>query len=277
MSQPPASPPPGPPPYYSAPPAGAPGTPSKTIAILAVVFGGAALLFGLIPVAGIFIGGPFAVAGIVLGIIGIFKSHRLMSIIGIGLAVLGLIVTVVVTVAVGKTAEDIIEDWPTDYETGTGDAGDSGHGDAPQDQVVDGTDPTAPLPAGTEVATGYWTVSFSSVVADATEELLVDEYAMPPSPGNQYFMFQVEATYEGEGSRFAWDELYFGVYFNNTLYTEYCGAEIPNDIAYLPEVYAGGTVTGNTCVSVPTDGAADAVISVEEYIESGPRYFVAVE
>jgi hypothetical protein len=285
----PYEPPPGPPPYYPPPP-GAPadgaGAPSKTIAILALVFGGAALLFSGIPVAGIFIGGLFALTAIVLGIVGIFKSHRLMSIIGIGLAVLAMIVTAIVSVAVGKAAEDFIEDWPTDYETGTDDGTDAetddetddgaGHGDAPKDQVVDGTDPTAPLPAGSEVTTGYWKVTISNVVADATESLLVDEYAIPPESGYQYFMFQVDATYEGEASRLAWDDLLFGVYFDNTLYSDVCGAVIPDDLFLAPEVYAGGSVTGNVCVAVPTDGAGQAVISVEEYWESGPRYFVAV-
>jgi hypothetical protein len=177
----PYEPPQGPPPFYPpppGPPADGAGAPSKTIAILALVFGGAALLFGFIPVAGIFLGGVLAVAGIVLGIVGIFKSHRLMSIIGIGLAVLALIVTVIVTVVVGKAAEDIIEDWPTDYETGSesepesGSEGESetddgtGHGDLPKDQIVDGTDPSAPLPAGSEIATGNWTVVISEVVPE---------------------------------------------------------------------------------------------------------------
>jgi hypothetical protein len=182
MSQPPASPPPfpqeppGPPPYYPPPP-GPPaeqwGERPKTLGVLALVFGAAALLFGLIPVAGIFIGGLFGVAAIVLGILGIFKSHKLMSIIGIALAVVGLIVTVIVTIAVGKAAEDIIEDWPTDYETSDdGEDSDQGHGDAPQDQVVDGTDPTAPLPAGSEVTTGNWTVVISEVVPDATDQVM---------------------------------------------------------------------------------------------------------
>ncbi|GAA2134462.1 DUF308 domain-containing protein [Glycomyces algeriensis] len=280
----PYEPPPGPPPYYPPPP-GAPvdgaGGPSKTIAILALVFGGAALLFSGIPVAGIFIGGLFALTGIVLGIVGIFKSHRLMSIIGIGLAVLALIVATVVTVAVGKAAEDFIEDWPTDYETGTDGGTDAetddgaGHGNAPKDQIVDGTDPTAPLPAGSEIASGSWKLTIGKVVPDATDSLVVDEFSVPPEPGHQYFMFQVDAVYEGEESRLAWDDLLFGVYFDNTLYTDICGAVVPDDLYLAPEVYAGGTATGNVCVAVPTAGVEEAVISVEQYWESGPRYFVA--
>lgn len=286
----PYEPPAGPPPFYPpppGPPAGGAGAPSKTIAILALVFGGAALLFGLIPVAGIFLGGAFAVAGIVLGIVGIFKSHRLMSIIGIGLAVLGLIVTVIVAVAVGKAAEDFIEDWPTDYETqsGTGTEGEtedetdegSGHGDVPKDQVADGTDPTAPLPAGSEIATGNWTVVISEVAPDATDEVMAEnEFNTPPPEGAQFFMFRVDATYQGEESGFAWSDLLFGVFIEDSVHSGVCGV-VPEDLFNAPEVFAGGTVSGNVCVIVPSAGVDSAAIGVEDYWASGQRYFVAAE
>lgn len=264
-------PPPGPPPYQQPPPGSA--EPPKTLAILALVFGGAALLFALIPFAGIFLGGLFGIAAIVLGIMGIFKSHRLMSIIGIALAVVGLIVAVVITVAVGRSAEEIIEDWPTDYGDTTGE--DEGHGDAPQDQVVDGTDPTAPLPAGSEITTGNWTVVLSDVVSDATEQVLAEnQFNVPPAEGYQYFMFQVEATYQGESSSTAWADLLFGVYVDGSVYSESCGV-IPGDLVDAPEVFAGGTATGSQCIAVPTAGLETAAIGVEDYWASGQRYFVA--
>ncbi|WP_205324099.1 IgG-binding virulence factor TspB family protein [Glycomyces sp. YM15] len=79
--------------------------------MLAVVFGGAALLFGLIPFAGLFIGGLFAVAAIVLGIIGILKSHKVMAIIGISLAALGMIISGAITGATFDAAD--YEDAPS--------------------------------------------------------------------------------------------------------------------------------------------------------------------
>lgn len=279
MSQPPASPPeppPGPPPYYAPPPAPGqypPAGNSKTISVLALVFGGLALLFSLIPVAGIFIGGLFGIAAIVLGIIGIFKSHRLFAIIGIALAVVGLIVAVIITVAVGREADKIIEDWPTDYGDSSGE--DEGHGDAPQDQVVDGTDPTAPLPAGSEMTTGNWTVVVSEVVPDATAQVLAaNEFNVPPAEGYQYFMFQVAATYQGESSSTAWADLLFGVYVDGSVYSEPCGT-IPGDLLDAPEVFAGSTAKGGQCIAVPTTGLDTAAIGVEDYWASGQRVFVA--
>jgi hypothetical protein len=304
MSQPPASPPepeprhygppsPGPEPYYPPPPAEPyyppppgqawppppePAEPSKTISILALVFGGAALLLSIIPVFGIFLGGLFGIAAIVLGIIGIFISHRLFAIIGIALAVVGLIVAIIVNIAAGRTVEKIVDEWPSNFDDLTSEgpgAEDDQDGEGPQeDEALEGTDPNAPLPAGTEVVTGNWRVAFSNVVPDAAEALAAeDEYNEPPADGHQYFMFQVDATYEGEDSAFAWDQLMLGVSFNNTVYTEYCGI-IPDDFWTTPEVFAGGTATGNFCVTVPSEGVEDAVISVQDYWSPGQRYFV---
>lgn len=294
MSRPPDSPPPQPPPppepepyrpqsaeppprFYAplpGPPAPPPG-PSKTVSILALVFGGAALLFSIVPVVGIFLGGLFGIAAIVLGIIGIFISHRMFAVIGIALAVVGLIVAIIVTIAVGRSAEDIIDDWPQKYEDLTDDGDDDAQSQR-EDEVVDGTDPEAPLPAGTEVATGTWKVTFSNIVPDATEAVLDNELNFPPAAGYQYFMFQVNASYEGEASKSAWDELFFGVYLDNALHTQYCGF-LPNDLSSAPEVYQGGSVSGNACVAVPSGVIEDPVLSVEEYWESGQRFFVAAE
>lgn len=276
MSQPPVPPPPGPPPYYAAPQPGPdPAAPAKsrTVSILALVFGGAALLLSLIPVAGIFLGGLFGIAAIVLGIIGIFISHRVFAIIGIGLALAGLIVAIVITVAVGRTAEEIIEDWPTEYDDTSEEA--PGQGDAPKDQVVDGTDPNFPLPAGSEITTGNWNVVISDVVPDATAQVLdSDEFNVPPPEGFQFFMFKVDATYQGEASSTAWADLLFGVFVDNSVYTEACGS-IPDHLSYAPEVFAGGTASGNFCLTVPSAGLETAAIGVEDYWSSGQRYFVA--
>jgi hypothetical protein len=268
---------------------GVPPGRSRTISILALVFGGAALLFSIIPFAGLFIGGMLGIAAIVLGIIGIFISHRMFAVIGIALAVVGLIVAVIVTVAVGKSAEDIIDDWPQKYEDltdddddgdgngdGNGDGGDDAAPSQREDEVVDGTDPDAPLPAGAEVATGTWKVTFSNIVPDATEAVLENELNFPPAAGYQYFMFQVDASYEGDASKSAWDELFFGVYLDNALHTQYCGF-LPNDLSSAPEVYGGGSVSGNACIAVPSGVVEDPLLSVEEYWEEGQRFFVAAE
>ena len=285
-------PPAEPPPYYPQPPGPGeawppppePAAPSKTISILALVFGGAALLLGLIPVIGIFLGGLFGIAAIVLGIIGIFISHRLFAIIGIALAVIGLVVAIIVNIAAGRTVERIIDEWPTNLEDLTSedaDPEDEQGGESPQeDEAQDGTDPNAPLPAGSEIDTGNWKVSFSNVVPDAADDLLTeDDFNEPPDAGFQYFMFQVNATYEGNESSSPWLNLYLGVYIDGVLYEDDfgdCGLlTIPNPYTEAPEVYAGGTSTGNFCVEVRSEGVENALIAATE--DYSPRFFVEIE
>ncbi len=234
--------------------------------------------------AGIFLGGLFGVAAIVLGVIGIFKSHRLMAILGIALAVVGLIVTVIVTITLGSAIDEVVEDWPTTFEDSPEDTeglDDTDTEDGPDVQEdlggPDGTDLNSPLPAGSEVETGNWRVSFSDVVPDATETVLNEnQFNEPPADGYQYFMYRVEATYLGADSAYAWDELELGVAFDNAVHTEWCGV-IPDDLLDAPEVYADGTASGNACVAVPSDSAEEAVISVKDYWNDGERFFVAID
>lgn len=61
----------------------------KTISVLALVLGASALFLSLIPVVGVYLGGLSGAAAVVLGIVGIVKSHRLVSSIGILLAAVG--------------------------------------------------------------------------------------------------------------------------------------------------------------------------------------------
>lgn len=98
----------------TAPPPGVGEGRSKTISVLALVCGTAALLLGLIPGAGIFIGGLFGTAALVLGIIGIVKSHRIVSIVGIVLAVVGTTLSFAITDAVDDAdADGIVEELVT--------------------------------------------------------------------------------------------------------------------------------------------------------------------
>jgi hypothetical protein len=244
-----------------------------------VIFGGASPLFALIPLVGIFVGGLLGIAAIVLGIIGIFKSHRLMAIIGIALAVVGLVVAMIVTFAAGRAVEEFVDDYPTGTDESaprdeTTDSGDDPGGDG----SADGTSPDSPFPAGTVVDTENWKVAIGEVMRDATEVVLAeDEFNTPPPEGQQYFMFEVEATYQGDASGFAYWDLTFGVYMEATVYTSQCGL-IPDDLSLANEVYPGGVSTGNYCVTVPTAGVEGALITIEDFYASEvTRYFVSPE
>jgi hypothetical protein len=88
-----------------APTSGGRGERSKTIGLLTMLLGTAALLLGLIPDAGIYIAGAFGAVAIALGAFGIIKSNRAMSIIGIMLATGGTILSF----AIAREAADDAE------------------------------------------------------------------------------------------------------------------------------------------------------------------------
>jgi hypothetical protein len=140
---PPAAPPypPAPLPPFAQPPGASPERP-KTLGVLSLVFGAAALLFGLIPLAGIFIGGLFGTAAIVLGIIGIIKSHKIMSIVGIVLSAVGAILSFAITGSVGDDIAADIESGvttaPAEAETDAGDEAAEPEVEGVGDTVVDG-------------------------------------------------------------------------------------------------------------------------------------------
>ena len=142
---------------------------------------------------------------------------------------------------------------------------------------MDGTDPALPLTAGTVVATGSWKVGFTNVVPDATETRSGERVQHAPAGGLPVLHVPGQRRVEGEGSRFAWDDLFFGVYFDNTLYTEYCGF-VPNDLLGRPGGVRGRAVFGERLRHhAQCRGLRSAVISVQEYWESGPRFFIAIE
>lgn len=272
----PSAPPPGPPfPYYPI----EPDKPkSKVVSILALVFGGVALLLGLIPLVGVFFALFFGIAAIVLGIIGALKSHRMMAIIGLALAVIGVVVSFVVANATADAIEASLgESGMLDENLTSEDAEAEEPDEAPD--AAPGQQPESPLPAGTEVEAGNWIVSIGNVTPDATEAVLAENpYKPNPDEGFQYFMYQVDATYIGDDSSDIWLDLAFGVYINETVHIDSCGGAVADDPYSAPEVFKDEQVTVNICVTVPSDGVDNALISVQEiWSMDQTQYFVEID
>ena len=76
----------------------------KTVGILGVVFGAIGILIGFIPIIGIPVALPFAIAGLVLGIIAMVKSRRTLSWFGLALPILALIVMFIIAPALAMRA-----------------------------------------------------------------------------------------------------------------------------------------------------------------------------
>lgn len=95
------------PPYAASmyPPPPFPGPPVKRagLAVAALAVGGAAVVFSWVPVFGLIVG----LTAVVLGAVGIAKSRRVMSIIGLVLGALAMLINVIVLAALGAAADEV--------------------------------------------------------------------------------------------------------------------------------------------------------------------------
>ena len=141
-------------------------------------------------------------------------------------------------------------------------------GAADTDELALGTRDN-PLPVGTRIEMGDWTLAVTEVTLDATEQVMAEnEFNDPPVEGRQFVLFEVEATYEGEESGTAWLDFSWAIVGSagNTFGTgmdDYCGV-IPNPLDDTGETFPGGNVAGNVCVSVDSDQVDGATIRIEE-------------
>lgn len=128
------------------------------------------------------------------------------------------------------------------------------------------------MPLGQPAPIGNgWTVTVTQFFQDATAAVLAaNEFNTPPPAGSQDVMVAVSATYNGSGSSHLDSGFAFrAVGAANVAYTTFdnptCGV-LPDPDLYLddPEVFAGGTVSGNAaCWVVPSSDVASLVMFTE--------------
>jgi hypothetical protein len=123
---------------------------------------------------------------------------------------------------------------------------------------------------------GSWRVSVVSVTPDATAAVLAEnQFNDPPAAGRQFFIARVSATYLGPGSaRFDGSYRLRAVGPSAVSYSTFqdsCGV-IPDPLPD-PDVFSGGTVTGNVCWSVTTADAARLVMFDSPLAFNAQRYY----
>ena len=158
----------------------------------------------------------------------------------------------------------------------TSTASDAGPSDAAEASTSDEPTPTEaaegtrdnPVAVGTTVDLGDGQVAIMDVTTDATEQVMAEnQFNDPPAEGRQFVMWTVDASYTGEDSGTAWVDLGWGFVGNagNTFNfgeEDYCGS-IPNNLQDTGETFPGGNVTGNVCISVPSEQIQGGTIFVE--------------
>jgi hypothetical protein len=291
MSQPPPLQYPGYPPPGPAGPGGQ-GEPPRLIAILALVFGAAALLLGLLPVAGIVFGGILGTAAIVLGIIGLLKSHKVMSTIGIVLAVVGTIVSWAITGAVFDAAdfEDGAADTSTTSAVPTTEPTTSAEptkepttSAEPTKEPTTSAEPTKE-PTTSEDAEGEPAepeiAGIGDTVADGDFELTVSDFEQGVAEVGSEFLNEqaqgefviVDLTVKNIGSEAAYfsdsDQKLFDVDGNEYSANSAAGMYLENNDVWLTEINPGNQVEGQIVFDVPA-GTELATLELHDFVFSG--------
>ncbi len=95
---------------------------------------------------------------------------------------------------------------------------------------------------------------------------LADEESPLPRPGFVSSLVLYEATFLGEGSASAYEHLLVGLQNADGDYWDDsdCESSPPGDIREAPEIVAGETVAGSTCILVPTGEVGTLTIFVED-------------
>ena len=144
-----------------------------------------------------------------------------------------------------------------------------------------GTSRENPIPLGRAANVGNgWTVTVTNVYPDATAQVLAaNQFNDPPAPGRQFFMIAVSATYNGAGSsRLRSSFSMRAVGASQVAYTTFdnsCGV-LPEPEIDLedPEVFTGGSVSGNAaCWSVLSSDAGSLVMFYEPIASEQRTWF----
>jgi hypothetical protein len=258
-------------PVYAAAPAG----PSRfnVFGLISLIAGGVAFLFGVtvgwIPYVGfafVFI----ALAGLVLGIVGLIVKNK-----GKGLAIAGTIVsgialllTAVISIfmlAVVSSIQQGIDDFgPDDPVITDPDGGESQTNDDPN---ALGSQNNPAAPGDTITFTDFdgvdeWQIVVGTPVLDATADVLAaDEYNSQPEAGNQYVVVPVTFTYVGAESDSPYMVLTELAGSDGVLY-DVSYATYPNSLYDAPELTTGGTAEVNLVFEVSSSAVAGSLLQL---------------
>jgi hypothetical protein len=139
-----------------------------------------------------------------------------------------------------------------------------------------------PIPPRRKAMVGNWTINVLEVNFDATNMVMAEnQFNDPPAPGHVFVMARIRATLgptDEEPATF-WTGARLRVVGDaNVAYSESepgCGV-VPRQLTDQPEVFQGGTITGNACWSVPA-AEVDSLLMLAEpafnFDDTPPLFF----
>ena len=135
-----------------------------------------------------------------------------------------------------------------------------------------------PLAINTPFSSSVWGFSVGGTDTDSWPEIAAENmFNDPPPAGWSYVTAPVTVTYRGSGSDSPWLSTYVEfVGSNGVVYTDYsatawCGV-VPDAYGDIPEMYAGGSATGNACAVVPTAYIAGGLWRIRGSYSAAPVF-----
>ncbi|MDR2452969.1 MAG: DUF4352 domain-containing protein [Bifidobacteriaceae bacterium] len=134
-----------------------------------------------------------------------------------------------------------------------------------------------PLPLGSEVVAGDWTVVVNSVVLDATDEVLAENmFNGRPADGYQYALANITATYNGPDSVFPFADISLAYITVDGVKVDEGWLVCPEPFDSLAELPSGGSVSGNVGFEIPIATAADGAFELEiGFLDPAAFFFAA--
>jgi hypothetical protein len=123
---------------------------------------------------------------------------------------------------------------------------------------ADGTGPESPLPAGSTVEVGDWSLTLASAELDATDAIMeVNQFNEAPADGFQQALLTIDGAYNGTETGTLWLDIEVGVWADGVFYdSTSCTNVVENDLMDASDVSGGGTASGAVCVEIPSDAEA---------------------
>ncbi|WP_082309456.1 DUF4352 domain-containing protein [Leucobacter musarum] len=274
-------PPAAPTPQYAAP---APVKKEKNVlGLVAFVVAVVGFVFACIPGA-LILGWVLLPIAFILSLVSLFLKGKGkgFGITALILSVVGTLVGVIVFVSVVATSfDEAFSGGDTTITTPEGSTDDAAP--AVEESASDAASTTgtreAPLPIGTVINQGDWSVTVNSVNLNATDAITAENPFNQAAPeGSVYILANVTATYTGDDANGSMPliSVAYVTADGNTIETYESVVLAPEPFDFASTLYAGASATGNIAFAVPADTAAQGVLAVTPNV-IGDKAFVAVQ
>lgn len=242
---------------------------SQALGITALVIAVIALVLSFVP----FFGIPVAIIALVLGIVAIVKKQpKGLSVTATVLAALAVIISLVLSIFTGLVTRSILEELDSQVIATTSVTPSISGEEAANEAASEAGSRSNPVPIGTSFEDNAWQVTLNSVNLDANADVAAaNPYNPMPEDGKQWIVVNLSATYKGAQSAYSQDVRVDYVGEDGQVITVSDPSAVPPEPSfYGTEMYAGGSVTGNLALLVPS--SFDGVLRVNTGYGEGVFY-----